>query len=88
MLRETDRVTPAEFQRLVRREEALVIDVRPEVETSICSLPGSVNLPFDTFDRRAEEFVSLVRSRINGPSPLHGIRFVFFIFYYHFTPRA
>lgn len=71
MLPERDRVTAAEFQRLAAGD-VLLIDVRPQVETSICSLPGSVNLPFDALDRSADQFLAIVRRRLETQSPLQG----------------
>lgn len=47
-----DRVTAGDFARTSGDESVsyLLVDVRPPLETAICSLAGSVNVPFDQLD--------------------------------------
>lgn len=59
----------------------LLIDVRPELETSICRIPGSLNFPYRELDRRSEELKDLIRARLPSSSEtaeLPGGLFCFF----------
>ena len=40
--------------RRCRSSPHLLIDVRPALEVAICRLPGSINVPFDSLDDRAD----------------------------------
>ncbi|KAK4005494.1 hypothetical protein OUZ56_007202 [Daphnia magna] len=65
ILKGEDRVTASEFRNVVQsiemeRRPHLLIDVRPHLETSICSLPDSVNVPFEYLEQRVDELKELV----------------------------
>ena len=70
-----DRVTATEFRDAIQsssveatsastRRPYLLIDVRPKLETSICRLPDSINLPYQCLEQRAGELVDLVRQHL------------------------
>lgn len=83
-----DRVTAPEFRDAIQSSSAettsasttrrpyLLIDVRPKLETSICCLPDSINLPYESLEQRADELKELVSQHLpqegpgsSGPSP-------------------
>ncbi|KAI9560752.1 hypothetical protein GHT06_011704 [Daphnia sinensis] len=80
ILKGEDRVTASEFRNVVQqslemeRRPYLLIDVRPHLETSICSLPDSVNVPFENLEERVDELKELVNRHLArkdaGQSPL------------------
>lgn len=71
VLKAEDRVTAPEFRHIVQSSSIgasetssgrpyLLIDVRPELETSICRLPDSVNLPYESLNQRTDELKELL----------------------------
>ena len=71
LLSREDRVTATEFQEISEKAAAslpslpyLLIDVRPALETTICRLPNSFNLPFESLEQRLDELKDLVRQRL------------------------
>lgn len=84
VLKAEDRVTAPEFRDIVQSSSIgasetstvrpyLLIDVRPEPETSICRLPNSVNLPYESLNQRTDELKELVRPRLPPNDTLSGI---------------
>lgn len=80
-MKSEDRVTASEFRNVVQsiemeRRPHLLIDVRPHLETSICSLPDSVNVPFEYLEQRVDELKELVSRHLArkdaAQSPLSG----------------
>lgn len=64
------RVTCAGYQNNQSKKH-LLLDVRDELEFSICSLPGSVNIPMDEFDRRRQELEETIKKA--GGSPVYAV---------------
>jgi rhodanese-related sulfurtransferase len=75
VLKREDRVTATEFrdaiQSLSSKTSAtsitrpyLLIDVRPHLETTICRLPESVSVPYESLEQRAEELKELVSQHL------------------------
>lgn len=74
VLKAEDRVTAVEFRDAVQsnemsdrstvRQPYLLIDVRPELETSICRLPHSLSLPYESLQQRADELKQLVNQHL------------------------
>ena len=76
LLSSEDRVTATEFRDISEKAAAaspqslpyLLIDVRPALETTICCLPNSVNLPFHILEQRLDQLKDLVRQRLPSSS--------------------
>lgn len=74
VLKMEDRVTATEFRDAVQSLSSqttttitrpyLLIDVRPHLETTICRLPDSVNVPFESLEQRADELKELVSQHL------------------------
>lgn len=77
VLKTEDRVTATEFRDAIQLLSStktsdmesitrpyLLIDVRPHLETTICRLPESVNVPFDSLEQRADELKELVSQHL------------------------
>ena len=77
MLKTEDRVTATEFRDAIQLLSStktsdmesitrpyLLIDVRPHLETTICRLPESVNVPFESLEQRADELKELVSQQL------------------------
>jgi hypothetical protein len=74
-----DRVSAAEFEEIARRKRGsyLLIDVRPPLEMAICSLPDSLNVPFEILDEgptldRLRQLVAQRRDDWTQDAPLPG----------------
>lgn len=87
MLKMEDRVTAREFRDAIQSLSSktlaasmtrpyLLIDVRPHLETTICRLPESVNVPFESLEQRADELKEMVSQHLprkdSGQSLLPG----------------
>lgn len=59
-------MTVQEFRDVIQStvEPYLLIDVRPELETSICRLPDSVSLPYECLEERTDELKKLVSQHL------------------------
>ena len=77
LLSSEDRVTATEFREISKKAAAsshsllppyLLIDVRPALETTICRLPNSVNLPFQSLEQGLDQLKDLVRQRLLSSS--------------------
>ncbi|KAJ2805036.1 hypothetical protein H4R20_002257 [Coemansia guatemalensis] len=55
------------FRSTTPRKPHLLLDVRNEVEFEICSLPNSLNIPLDQFDRRQDELEKAIGDLDGGP---------------------
>lgn len=72
VLKAEDRVTATEFRDAIQLLSStktsvasyLLIDVRPHLETTICRLPESVNVPFESLEQRADELKELVSQHL------------------------
>jgi rhodanese-related sulfurtransferase/DNA-binding transcriptional ArsR family regulator len=51
-----EKISVAELQERMSRDEVLLLDVRPEVEFQAGHLPGAVPIPLDELEQRLEEF--------------------------------
>lgn len=65
MLRAEDRVTARQFYEehhviSCSSKPYLLIDVRPQLEASICHLPDSINFPYQSLDEQADQLKDLV----------------------------
>jgi len=63
-----ERLPPAAFQAQLAAARAsgarfLLLDVRPAAQHAVMALPGSVNIPYDQFDRRFGEVMALCSGR-------------------------
>lgn len=52
---EFEKISADELRRRMRKEEILLLDVRPQVEYRAGHLPGSISIPLDELERRLEE---------------------------------
>jgi len=52
---EFEQVPIGDLQKRLRRKEAILIDVRPEVEYQAGHLPGAIGIPLDDLERRLKE---------------------------------
>jgi rhodanese-related sulfurtransferase len=50
-----EKISVAELQERMSRDEVLLLDVRPEVEFQAGHLPGAVSVPLDELEQRLEE---------------------------------
>lgn len=73
-MRAEDRVTAQEFRDVIELtgQPYLLIDVRPELETSICRLPDSVSLPYECLEERADELKELVSQHLPDKEMIPG----------------
>ncbi|KAJ2213375.1 hypothetical protein EV179_003884 [Coemansia sp. RSA 487] len=65
----SQRISCKMFDKVVQTpgKKYLLLDVREELEFDICSLPDSVNIPVDQFDRRRDELEKLLRDLDGAP---------------------
>ncbi|CAG0925481.1 unnamed protein product, partial [Notodromas monacha] len=66
LLDEFDRVEVKEYKRIVDVSSPhILLDVRPKAEVSICVIPGSINLPFNSLTRQVcdESYVGQISER-------------------------
>jgi rhodanese-related sulfurtransferase/DNA-binding transcriptional ArsR family regulator len=52
---EFEKISADELRRRMRKEEILLLDVRPQVEYRAGHLPGSISIPLDELQRRLKE---------------------------------
>lgn len=45
-------------------ENALVIDVRPELEYKICNLENTINYPYARAQKNSEEFIKFLKDKV------------------------
>ena len=64
-------------------QDYLLIDVRPQLETSICRLPEALNFPYRELEERADEIKDLIRQRLpstasdaSSPPLLPGLAYI------------
>ena len=60
-----DRVTVFEYEKIAKQVH-LLIDVRPHLETLICSLPNSRNFPFHDLDDHAADLRDLIDQQLTS----------------------
>ncbi|KAJ1965246.1 hypothetical protein GGI12_000896 [Dipsacomyces acuminosporus] len=68
----TQRISCKEYNNVVANSQRhLLLDVRDEVQFDICSLPNSVNIPLDDFDKRKDELQAAIDAL--GGAPIYAI---------------
>ena len=71
---ETQRVSCKDYNQLRGSEEHLLIDVRPECQFKICSLPDSINIPIDAFEDEREKTLQAIDNQLGtNKSSIHFI---------------
>uniref|UniRef100_A0AAY4CMD3 Adenylyltransferase and sulfurtransferase MOCS3 n=1 Tax=Denticeps clupeoides TaxID=299321 RepID=A0AAY4CMD3_9TELE len=67
LLHKEQRISVEEYKSIVDKEiPHLLLDVRPQVEIDICSLPFSLNIPLSSLETSNTEHVALLRERKLG----------------------
>ncbi|CAO3649963.1 unnamed protein product [Mucor hiemalis] len=68
ILQPHERITVQQYNEVVKAgENHLLIDVRPDVQFGICSLPNSMHIPIDELEKRMEEVETTMREKnLNG----------------------
>lgn len=68
ILQPHERITVQQYNEVVKAgENHLLIDVRPDVQFGICSLPNSMHIPIDELEKRTEEVETTMREKnLNG----------------------
>jgi adenylyltransferase/sulfurtransferase len=68
----SQRLTCAQFSQIFKADADLLIDIRPECQFKICSLPfsGIVNLPYDEFSSDQDAYLKQIEDLARGKSSI------------------
>ncbi|EPE28084.1 Activating enzyme of the ubiquitin-like protein [Glarea lozoyensis ATCC 20868] len=70
VLRPEERVEAREYER-VKGKEHLLVDVREKIQFDICSLEGSINVPFSTFEGSGLEQPAWLDQKLPADAPIY-----------------